>query len=115
MAAPSGRPPRRALLLALLAVAAAAAAPRAAAQYGGAAVPADVAIRWSALNPKKWNFTQLQAAMPLLRAPPGFKIELYYKQGLVNNARSLAVSGNSKYPGGPIIGAGVGGCGVGGA
>lgn len=42
--------------------------------------------------------------MPLLRPPPGFKIELYYKQGLINNARSLAVSGNSKYPGGPIIG-----------
>ena len=134
-----------AALLPLLAAAAARA------QFGGADVPPEVAIRWAALDPKKWNvrpparalarmlpparmplppgagagrtppspaapapprpppqFTQLQTALPLLRPPPGFKVDLYFTgqsrdRGLINNARSLAVSGNSKHPGGPII------------
>lgn len=43
------------------------------------------------------------AARKQLRAPPGFAIDIYYPGGLINNARSLAVSGNSKYPGGPVI------------
>lgn len=60
----------RALLRALalaLALLAAEAPRRAAAQFGGADVPPEVAVRWSALDPKKWNFTQLKEAMPLVR------------------------------------------------
>jgi hypothetical protein len=49
------------------------------------------------------QLTKLQSALPLLRPPPGFAVGLYFNKSLVDNARSLAVSGASKHPGGPII------------
>jgi hypothetical protein len=55
---------------ALLAVLCAAAATHA--QFGGADVPPDVAIRWSQLDPKKWNVrggTRTRA--PLIRTCSG--------------------------------------------
>lgn len=55
------------------------------------------------LHQPPWQLTALQAALPLLKAPPGFNVSIYYPYGLLNNARSLAVSGKSKSPGGPII------------
>ncbi|KAI8464206.1 MAG: L-sorbosone dehydrogenase [Monoraphidium minutum] len=94
--APFAAAAARLALLALLAA-------RAAAQFGGADVPPEVAVRWSALDPKKWSYAKLDASMPMLKPPPGFKVDIYYKGGLIDNARSLAVSGNSKFPGGPII------------
>jgi hypothetical protein len=53
--------------------------------------------------PWRPQLPQLQSALPLLRPPPGFAVGLYFNASLVDNARSLAVSGASKHPGGPII------------
>jgi hypothetical protein len=57
----------------------------------------------------KTKYDKLKTAMPLARTPAGFGLDIYYQggggsdKGLINNARSLAVSKNSKWPGGPII------------
>lgn len=65
-------------------------------------VPADVAARWSRLNTKAWSVQKLKNALPLLQLPDGFDVDLYYQDGLLDNARSLALSGASKV-GGPVI------------
>ncbi|GBF97414.1 sorbosone dehydrogenase [Raphidocelis subcapitata] len=90
------------LLLAAAAAAALLAAPAGAAEPP-ADVPPDVAVRWSRLDTKKWNLSKLKAALPLLQPPPGFDVSLYYSGDLLNNARSLAVSGAFAAQPGPIV------------
>ena len=65
--------------------------------------PADVAARWSRLDPKRWSLRQLVEALPLLEPPDGFEVSLYHPSKLLDNARSLALSGASRHPGGPVI------------
>jgi hypothetical protein len=69
--------------------------------------PSDVQERWAQLDTTKWSFAKLQDAVPLLTAPPGFDVSVYYKGGLVPGARSLALSeakpGNGSGSGGPVI------------